>query len=42
MKAYVGFCHPIMIAQGLKEGLDLETEARSLIQFLLRALAPRK
>src|SRR5688572_12809621 len=42
MKAYVGFCHPIMIAQALKEGLDLETEARSLIQFLLRAITPRK
>jgi hypothetical protein len=42
MRAFVGFCHPVMIAQGLQEGHDLETEARSLIRFLLRAITPRK
>jgi AcrR family transcriptional regulator len=38
MKAFIGFCHPMLIAQGLQEGQDLETEARSLIRFLLRAI----
>jgi len=42
MRAYVCYCHPVMLAQGLQEGLDLETEARSLIRFLLRAITPRK
>ena len=42
MKAYVAFCHPVLLAQGLQEGNDLETEARSLIRFLLRAITPRK
>jgi AcrR family transcriptional regulator len=42
MRAYVAFCHPVLIAQGLQESLDLETEARSLIRFLLRAITPRK
>ena len=41
MKAYVGYCHPVLIAQGLQEGANLETEARSLIRFLLRAITPR-
>jgi AcrR family transcriptional regulator len=42
MRAYVHFCHPVLLAQGLQEGLNLETEARSLIRFLLRAITPRK
>jgi AcrR family transcriptional regulator len=42
MRAYIAFCHPVLIAQGLQEGNDLETEARSLIRFLLRAITPRK
>ncbi len=42
MKAYVGYCHPVLIAQGLQEGAILETEARSLVRFLLRAITPRK
>jgi AcrR family transcriptional regulator len=42
MKAFVGFCHPVLLAQGLREGQDLEAEARSLIRFLLRAITPRK
>jgi AcrR family transcriptional regulator len=42
MKAYLGFCHPILLAQSLREGHDLETEARALIRFLLRAITPRK
>jgi AcrR family transcriptional regulator len=42
MKAYVGYCHPMLLAQGLQEGGDLESEARSLIRFLLRAITPRK
>lgn len=42
MKAFVAFCHPVLLAQGMQEGNDLESEARSLIRFLLRAITPRK
>lgn len=42
LKAGVAFCHPILIAQGLQDGHDLETEARALIRFLLRAITPRE
>lgn len=42
MAAYVGYCHPILLAQNLQEGQDLEASARSLIRFLLRAITPRK
>ena len=42
MYAFVSFCHPLLIAQGLKDGLDLEADARALIRFQLRALSPRK
>jgi AcrR family transcriptional regulator len=41
-KACVGFCHPVLIAQGLQEGRDLEAETRTLTHFLLRAITPRK
>jgi len=42
MKGFVAFCHPVLIAQELQEGHDLETGARSLVRFLLRAITPRK
>jgi AcrR family transcriptional regulator len=42
MQSYVSFCHPVLIAQGLQDGHDLEAEARALIQFQLRAITPRK
>lgn len=41
MKAFIGFCHPLLIAQGLQEGQDLDNEARLLIRFLLRAITRR-
>jgi len=41
MLSFVAFCHPLLIAQGLKDGHDLEAEARALIRFQLRALTPR-
>jgi len=42
MKGFVAFCHPVLIAQEQQEGHDLESEARSLVRFLLRAITPRK
>ena len=42
MKGFVAFCHPVLIAQGLQEGHNLEAEARALIRFQLRAITPRK
>jgi AcrR family transcriptional regulator len=42
MRSNVSFCHPLLIAEGLQDGRDLETEARALMRFLVRALTPRK
>jgi AcrR family transcriptional regulator len=42
MKAFVAYCHPLLIAQGMQETQDQEADARSLIRFLLRAITPRK
>ena len=40
-KAMVAFCHPLMLAEGLQDGEDLEPQARATIRFLLRAITPR-
>ena len=42
MKAFVFYCHPVLLAEGLKESQNLEADARTLIRFLLRAITPRK
>jgi AcrR family transcriptional regulator len=42
LRSLVGFCHPVLIAQALQDGHDLEAEARALIRFELRAITPRK
>jgi AcrR family transcriptional regulator len=42
MRSWVSFCHPILLAEGVQNGHDLETEARALTRFLLRAITPRK
>ena len=42
MRSFVSFCHPVLIAESLQDGHDLETEARALIRFQLRAITPRK
>jgi AcrR family transcriptional regulator len=41
-RSFVSFCHPVLIAQLLQDGHDLEAEARALIRFQLRAITPRK
>jgi AcrR family transcriptional regulator len=41
MRALVSFCHPMLLAQCLQEGQDVETEARHIVAFLLRAITPR-
>ncbi|MEN3382859.1 MAG: hypothetical protein V7608_2903 [Hyphomicrobiales bacterium] len=40
-KAMVAFCHPLMLAEGLQDGQDLDPQARATIRFLLRAITPR-
>ena len=40
-KAMVAFCHPLMLAEGLQDGKDLDPQARATIRFLLRAITPR-
>jgi len=41
MRATVSFCHPVLVAQGLQDGEDLEASARGAVRFLLRAITPR-
>jgi AcrR family transcriptional regulator len=42
MKAFVSYCHPVLLAEGLKESQDMEADARKLIRFVVRAITPRK
>jgi hypothetical protein len=37
----VAFTHPMMVAECLDEGEDLEAGARTAIRFVLRAITPR-
>jgi AcrR family transcriptional regulator len=41
-RALVGFCHPLMLEQGLQEGHNLESDARAVIRLLLHGISPRK
>jgi hypothetical protein len=41
MQSMVVFCHPVLVAQGLQDGEDLEAGVRSTVRFLLRAITPR-
>jgi AcrR family transcriptional regulator len=41
LRSVVIFTHPVLIGQCLQDGEDLETEARSSVQFLLQAITPR-
>ncbi len=41
MRSVVGFCHPVLIAQSLQDGHDLENEARASVRFLLQAISRR-
>jgi len=42
MRALAAFCHPVLLAQSLQEGHNLEAEAQAITRFLLRAITPRK
>ena len=41
MRSMVSSCHPMLIAEGLRESKDVEADARELVSFLLRAITPR-
>ena len=41
MRATLCFCHPVLVAQGLQDGEDLEAAARGTVRFLVRAITPR-
>jgi AcrR family transcriptional regulator len=41
MLSLVHFCHPVLVAQYLQDGEDLEGDARSTVRFLLRAITPK-
>jgi len=41
MRSFIAFCHPVLLAQALQDGLNIEAEARAQIRFQLRALTPR-
>ena len=41
-RALVGFCHPLLLEQGLQEGHNLESDARAVTRLLLRGISKRK
>jgi AcrR family transcriptional regulator len=41
MRSMVSSCHPMLIAEGLRENRDVEADAREIVSFLLRAITPR-
>jgi AcrR family transcriptional regulator len=41
MVSLVTFCHPVLVAQYLQDGGDLEADARATVRFLLRAVTAR-
>jgi len=41
MVSLVTFCHPVLVAQYLQDGGDLEADARATVRFLVRAITPR-
>jgi AcrR family transcriptional regulator len=42
MRSLVAFCHPVLVAQSLQDGNDVEAEARASVRFLLQAITPRR
>jgi AcrR family transcriptional regulator len=41
MRSMVSTCHPMLIAEGLRDHKDIEADARALVAFLVRAITPR-
>ena len=41
MRSVTAFTHPVMVAQCMEDGRDVEDDARSTVRFLLRALTSR-
>jgi hypothetical protein len=41
VQSMVCYCHPVLLAQGLKDHKDVEADARASVAFLLRAITPR-
>jgi AcrR family transcriptional regulator len=41
-RAMLVFCHPLMVAQCMRDGHDLDTEVRESARFCLRAIAARR
>ena len=39
--AVVHFCHPVLVAQSLRDGQDVEADARATVRLLLRSITPR-
>ena len=41
MRSMVHYCHPVLLAECLRDGEDVETGLTAQIRFLLRAITPR-
>jgi AcrR family transcriptional regulator len=41
LRSLIGVEHPVLIAQCLQDGQDLEADARASVRFLLRAISPK-
>jgi len=41
LRSVVVFTHPVMVAQCMQDGRDIEADARATVRFLLRAITRR-
>jgi AcrR family transcriptional regulator len=41
LRSMVNFCHPVLLAQCLQDGEDVEANLAAQVRFLLRAITPR-
>jgi AcrR family transcriptional regulator len=41
MISLIHFCHPMLVADYVREGRDIEPDARATVRLLLRAITPR-
>ena len=42
MRSVVAFTHPLVVAQCMEEGDDVDAQARASVRFILRAITPRR
>jgi AcrR family transcriptional regulator len=42
MRSLIAFCHPLLVSDCVREGEDVDAQARASVRFLMRAITPRR